>query len=48
MIDLNVEVGAEILGYKDEEVTHLTNYATRHGYSLELENYAINGENIWN
>jgi hypothetical protein len=48
MIDLNVEVGAEILGYKDEEVTYLTNYATRHGYSLELENYAINGENIWN
>lgn len=36
-------VGAEIIGYPGRDVAHLTNYAERHGYSL---NYEIKGERV--
>lgn len=39
-------VGAEILGYQGKDVAHLTYYADRHGYSLDLSNYEIKGEKI--
>ena len=39
-------VGAAIIGYKAEDVVHLTNYAKRHGYSLELADYEVKGERI--
>ncbi|MCB8817861.1 DUF362 domain-containing protein [Desulfosporosinus shakirovi] len=39
-------VGAEILGYPAKEVAHLSNYAKRHGYSLELADYEIKGESV--
>lgn len=39
-------VGAAILGYEAKEVIHLTNYAKRHGYSLELADYEVRGERV--
>ncbi len=39
-------VGAAILGYPAEEVEHLTNYAQRHGYSVDLEDYEVKGESL--
>lgn len=38
-------VGAHILGYPVQVVEHLSNYAQRHGYSIELADYDIIGEN---
>ena len=39
-------VGAAILGYEANEVDHLTNYAKRHGRSLELADYEVKGESV--
>ncbi len=39
-------VGAEILGYAAASVPYLTNYARRHGYSLDLSDYDVQGEKI--
>lgn len=39
-------VGAAILGYPADEVVHLTNYAKRHGRSLELADYEVKGESV--
>lgn len=39
-------VGASILGYPANEVPHLINYAKDHGYSLNLDDYEVKGENI--
>ncbi|KGK90882.1 hypothetical protein DP73_06440 [Desulfosporosinus sp. HMP52] len=39
-------VGSAVLGYEAKEVIHLTNYAQRHGYSLELADYEVKGESV--
>ncbi|HEY8875106.1 MAG TPA: DUF362 domain-containing protein [Desulfosporosinus sp.] len=39
-------VGAAILGYPANEVDHLSNYAKRHGCSLELADYEVRGESV--
>jgi len=39
-------VGAAILGYKAEDVVHLTNYAKRHSYSIDIADYEVRGEKI--
>lgn len=39
-------VGAAILGYPVQEVPHLTYYAKRHDYSLQLEDYEVKGNSI--
>ncbi|OLN27821.1 DUF362 domain-containing protein [Desulfosporosinus metallidurans] len=39
-------VGAAVLGYQAKEVVHLTNYAKRHGYSMELADYEVRGESV--
>lgn len=39
-------VGAEILGYEGKEVSHLKYYAERHGYSLDLADYQVKGEQV--
>ncbi|SHI09604.1 DUF362 domain-containing protein [Desulfosporosinus lacus] len=39
-------VGSAILGYQGKEVEHLTNYAKRHGYSMDLADYEVKGEKV--
>ncbi|WP_088188239.1 DUF362 domain-containing protein [Desulfosporosinus sp. FKA] len=41
-------VGAAILGYPANEVEHLSIYANRHGYSTDLADYDVKGENLEN
>ncbi|MHB1651732.1 MAG: DUF362 domain-containing protein [Desulfitobacteriaceae bacterium] len=39
-------VGAEVLGYKGEDVPYLKDFADRYGYSMDLSEIEIKGENI--
>lgn len=38
--------GAEVMGYRAEDVPHLKHYAVRHGYSLHVGDYEIRGEDL--
>ena len=38
--------GAKIMGYSGDEIAHFRHFAKRHGKSLSMGDYKINGENI--
>lgn len=38
--------GAVVMGYEPEEIDYLVNYARWHGYSLDLADYEIRGEDL--